>query len=260
MSKAHVEDNVVPEFTDDSRELFIRASKSGPVDRARIENQIVENHLGLARALASRFASRGPERDDLYQVAYLGLVKAVRRFDVSKGVPFVAFATPTILGELKRHFRDKGWMVRPPRWVQELQAQIRQTVDDLMQSRTVPPSDAELAELLDTKVARIREARGARGCYAPRSIDAPSGTTGISMGETLSVDSDAYALIDDLVSLGPACQELSEEDRRLLGLRFVEDRTQQAIAQELGISQMQVSRRLQRILDQLRMRMSTEAS
>lgn len=220
-------------------------------ERADLENTIVTEHLSMARSLANRFAGRGPERDDLYQVAYLGLVKAARRYDPDKG-SFASFAAPTVLGELKRHFRDRGWMVRPPRWVQELQVEIRRITEDRLQAHSDPPSDEELARLLDTDVGRIREARGARGCFAPRSIDTAPSEAARPLAESLAVEDRSFELAEDLASLGPACRRLDEADRRLLCLRFVEDRTQQDIADELGISQMQVSRRLRQIFDRLR--------
>lgn len=213
----------------------------------------------MARAIAHRFTGRGPERDDLLQVAYLGLVKAAQRYDPSQG-GFSSFAAPTVRGELKRHFRDRGWMVRPPRWIQELQVEIRTVTDTHVQEFGDPPSDQLVADTLATPIARIREARGARGCYTPRSFDAPAQDSGRSIGETITVTEDGYELVDDLASLSPACHELDSADRELLRMRFFEERTQQDIADELGISQMQVSRRLSRLLAHLREQMPLDAA
>lgn len=240
------------QFVDSDQKTTRRltAARQAPaVERAQIENDVVSRHLGLARGLAHRFAGRGPEQDDLEQVAYLGLVKAVRRYEPGKGA-FTAYATPTILGELKRYFRDRGWMVRPPRWIQELQAEIRVETVARPDSRDV--SDLDLARRLKTDRSRVREARAASGCYSPRSIDAPSPGSTRPMAETLTVDGDEFKLVEELASLAPACRMLSEEDRELLRLRFFEDLTQQEIADRVGISQMQVSRRLKRVLDTLR--------
>lgn len=215
------------------------------------EHHLVTEHLGLARAIAERFTGRGPEKDDLQQVAYLGLVKAARRYDPGQG-SFTTFAVPTVTGELKRHFRDRGWMVRPPRWVQELQADVREIVETYEQRFGTSPDDAEIAARLDTSPRRVREARGARGCFAPRSIDAPTQEWGPPVHETVATVDPGYGAIDDRLTLAPAYRKLTDDDRALLSMRFIDERTQQDIADELGVSQMQVSRRLSRIMSQLR--------
>lgn len=215
------------------------------------EHQIVTDHLGLARAIATRFTGRGPDRDDLFQVAYLGLVKAARRYDPHQG-SFSSFAAPTVLGELKRYFRDRCWTVRPPRWVQELQIEIGPIIDAHLQEHGTSPSDEQIAAHLDTSVERVREARAARGCFTPRSFDTPVHESGRPLYETVPVAEDGYELVEDVTSLIPAYRGLDDDDRALLHMRFVEERTQQSIADELGISQMQVSRRLSRLLERLR--------
>ncbi|MGC5627558.1 sigma-70 family RNA polymerase sigma factor [Georgenia sp. Z1344] len=217
-------------------------------------------HLGLARALARRFRGRGPEPEDLEQVAYLGLVKAVRGFDAGRG-SLAAYATATILGELKRHFRDGGWMVRPPRPVQELQIEIRGVVDEHLQRHASPPSDAELARSLGHDVHAVREARAAVGCFAPQSIDAAPGPGTRPIGEDLpAADDGAFERVEELASLAPLRGRLTGSDRVLLRMRFVEEHTQQEIADVLGVSQMQVSRRLGRVLATLRLAAGTPAA
>lgn len=220
------------------------------------EHDLITDHLGLARALAARFAGRGPEQDDLIQVAYLGLVQAAQRYDPERGT-FASFATPTIVGEVKRHFRDRGWMVRPPRWIQELQIQAREVVDDHLQSESAPPDDATIADELHTTTGRVREARNARGCFDAKSFDTPVRATGRPLSETLASDDVDFHRVDDLITLRPAYRDLSASDRDLLKKRFVDDRTQADIADSLGISQMQVSRRLKGLMVTLRSSMTS---
>lgn len=224
------------------------------------DDEAVIEHLGLARTLARRFRGRGPEPEDLEQVAYLGLVKAVRGFDADRG-SLAAYATATILGELKRHFRDGGWMVRPPRPVQELQLAIRHAVDEHIQRCGAPPGDAELARTVGQDIRDVREARAAVGCFAPQSIDESPGPDARPMSEDLPADDDgAFDRVEELASLTPLGSRLDDADRALLRMRFFEERTQQDIADVLGISQMQVSRRLSRVLASLRLAAGTPAT
>lgn len=222
-------------------------------------HRVILDHLALARAMAGRYAGRGVDRDDLTQVAYLGLVKAARRYDPERG-GFAAFAAPTVTGELKRHFRDAGWMVRPPRWIQELQVEIRELIDQSLQESGAMLDDRGIAARLKIEVGRVREARGARGCFAPHSLDAP--TLGVERPphESLADLEDAFECLADRASLGAACRRLCAEDQLLLRLRFVDERSQQSIADELGFSQMQVSRRLKRILAELRSAVLADAA
>lgn len=230
----------------------VRDAHSRTTGHPVTDEAAVTAHLGLARSLARRFRGRGPETEDLEQVACLGLVKAVRSFDAGRG-SLPAYATATILGELKRYFRDGGWMVRPPRHVQELQGQVRHAVEEHLQRYGSPPSDSELAERLNEDLADVREARGAVGCYAPRSIDVGIGADARPLREELPAEDDgAFERVDELASLASLRRTLSDADRALLRMRFFEERTQQHIADELGISQMQVSRRLTKLLTHLR--------
>jgi RNA polymerase sigma-B factor len=245
--------------TDDTAAMLAAAAAASPEERARIEDEVVRLHLGLARHLAGRYAGRGVDRDDLVQVANFALVKAIRGFRHDRG-EFVPFATVTILGEIKKHFRDHCWSVRPPRRIQQMQADITAASERRLQSDSRAPLVAEIAQEIDASESDVREAMAARGCFSPTSLDQPMREDGQPLGETLRWDEPAYAFIDDWVTVGPLCQDLSDDERELLRLRFVEDRTQQEIADIVGVSQMQVSRRLSKLLEQLRVRASADAA
>jgi len=203
---------------------------------------LVLEHLSLATALARRFANRGVDADDLEQVARLALVKAAKRYDPDHG-PFPPFATATIQGELKRHFRDRAWMVRPPRRVQEIQALI--TSEQLPELTTA--NLEEMAERLGVAPDDLRDAAVARGCFHPDSMD------DVSHGRRELVHEDDHLeFIDEWLTVARPLRELERESRELLHWRFVDEMTQQAIADRLGISQMQVSRRLSKVLSSLR--------
>lgn len=207
------------------------------------QHVLILDHLSFAARLARGYRGRGVDADDLEQVAYLALVKAAAGFDEDRGA-FAAFATATIRGELKRHFRDRAWGVRPPRRVQELQARLSAEHDgtDITTAQV-----ARLSERLGVPARDLTEAVAARGCYAPDSIDAAA-DAGHEMGGT-----DARLdLVDDWVTFTHLCRDLSRQDRQLLQWRFVDDLTQQEIANQLGISQMQVSRRIAALLARLR--------
>ena len=242
---------------DETAELLESAAAAGPVERAALEDEVVRRHLGLARHLAGRYAGRGVDRDDLVQVANFALVKAIRGFHHDRG-EFVPFATVTILGEIKKHFRDHCWSVRPPRRIQQMQADITAASERRLQNDSRTPLVAEIAQEIDASESDVREAMAARGCFSPTSLDQPMREDGQPLGETLRWDEPAYAFIDDWVTVGPLCQDLTDDERELLRLRFVEDRTQQEIADLVGVSQMQVSRRLSKLLEQLRVRASVD--
>jgi RNA polymerase sigma-B factor len=216
-----------------------------------LEDEIVRRHLGLAKHLASRYFGRGADREDLIQVASFALVKAIRGFDRTKG-EFVPFATVTIRGEIKKYFRDSCWGVRPPRRIQQLQAGISRATERRLQADSRAPGHADLADDLGTDVSEIREALSARGCFSPASLDQPSRADDQPLGHNLPVEERAYDFIEHWVTVGPLCEQLDDDERELLRLRFVEDKTQQEIATLIGVSQMQVSRRLAALLQTLR--------
>jgi RNA polymerase sigma-B factor len=215
-------------------------------DRA-IRNEIVEEYAPLAYGCARRFANRGEPIDDLRQVALLGVLKAVERFDPERGLPFAAFAVPTVLGELRRHFRDKGWMMRVPRRLQELHLRIDDVVTALAQKLGRPPTPKEVAEAADVSEEQILEAMEAGYCYRPSSIDAAApGTEPVA--STLGETDRRLRSVEDRATLAHLLQRLSPRERRVVYLRYFEDCTQSEIAKEIGVSQMHVSRLLSRSL------------
>lgn len=243
--------------SDDTSALIEAAAKAGPAERAALEDEVVRRHLGLARHLAGRYAGRGIDREDLVQVANFALVKSIRGFHHDRG-EFVPFATVTILGEIKKYFRDHGWGVRPPRRIQQLQADISAASERIFHAEGHAPDAAEIAKELGAERADVDEAMAARGCFSPTSLDQPVRDGGQPLGETIRWDESAYSFIDDWVTVGPLCEGLEDDERELLRLRFVEDRTQQEIATLVGVSQMQVSRRLAKLLEQLRTKAAVE--
>ncbi|MGI4894346.1 MAG: sigma-70 family RNA polymerase sigma factor [Janthinobacterium lividum] len=220
---------------------------------------LVLDHLDLARALAARYRDKGEDRDDLVQVAFLGLIKAAHAYREGAGSSFVAYAVPTITGELRRHFRDHGWNVRPPRRLQELRARVRVLERELERGGAVLPAPEDvLARGLDVSVTELREARRAAAAYSAVSLDAPSGPGGLTVGERLEDGGDEVGRVDDLTSLAPALAALDERDRHILALRFTAEATQAEIAAAVGLSQVQVSRRLAAVLAALRQRMTAD--
>lgn len=241
-----------------TRRALDEAAHGSPLERLTLQNGVVTEYTPMARRLARRYRGRGVEDNDLEQVAELGLVKAVRRFDPDRR-SFAAYAVPTVLGELRRHFRDKAWAIRPTRSVQELQAAVTSARDALREQEQHPATDAEVADRLGVDVAEVREADAAHDAYAPQSLDRPSPVDGLPGHEHVGGDDDAFDAVDRLQTAVPALRSLCDDDRHLLELRFGEELTQREIGAELGISQMQVSRRLAAVLDRVRDRMgSTE--
>jgi RNA polymerase sigma-B factor len=235
--------------------LWTRVSGSAREDeRARLREQIVLVNMSLAHAVARRYASRGISLEDLEQVACLGLVKAVRGFDPGVGKDFVSYASPTVSGEVKRHFRDLGWMVRPPRRVQDLQARINSLVADSAPSQAAVERPADIAEALGVDQAQVVEAMTCRGAFAPMSLDAPLGESGSSssLGDLLTSPRSDYDHVENALVLSRALASLSSRELLILQRRFWDNRTQLEIGEEVGLSQMQVSRILARILTSLR--------
>jgi len=236
--------------TVDTYERFTEYRRTG--DRA-LRNELVEEHMRLAEFLARRFAHRGEAADDLRQVALVGLLKAVERFEPDRGLQFSSFATPTITGELKRYFRDRGWAVRVPRRVQELHLELDRTVNELSQEFGRPPTPAEIAQRAGVLEEDVLESMEAGSLYRLASIDA-----GRSDDETASnpaqrlgeLDSELVA-VDNRVAVGEMLAVLPEREQRIVYLRFFEGLTQSEIAEQIGISQMHVSRLLVRSLETL---------
>ena len=220
-------------------------------DRA-IRDRLVEAHMGLAEYLARRFTNRGEPLDDLLQVASLGLLKAVDRFDPDRGLEFSTYATPTIVGELKRHFRDKGWAVRVPRRVQELHLRLGTVVSTLSQELGRSPTIPEIAHFAKVSEEEVVEAIEAGHAYRFTSLDAPSGEDDSALSNQLGVEDQALIDSEHRVALSPLIARFPARERMILHLRFFEGMTQSEIASRLGISQMHVSRLLARSLAQLR--------
>jgi RNA polymerase sigma-B factor len=241
------------ERTEVTMRLLRQAVDAPPDERAALHERVVRLNMPLARDLASRYRGRGIAVDDLQQVAYLGLVKAVRRFDPRHGVGFLSFAYPTIRGELRRYFRDAGWTVRPPRRIQELQSRVWAAEAGLFQRLGRSPRPAEVAEALGVDEDQVVEALASDGCFTPVSLDAPSreDATG-SVADALGGDEPGYDLAELRMLLGDALDTLCERDRLIVERRFVRGWTQDAIGRELGVTQMQVSRLLTRITRDLR--------
>ncbi|MDQ1437950.1 MAG: polymerase sigma-B factor [Acidimicrobiaceae bacterium] len=214
-------------------------------------DDLVQRHLGLAQSLASRYANRGETLDDLIQVAMIGLVRAAERFSEDRGIQFSTFATATILGELKHHFRDTRWSIHVPRSVQEAYLRVKEATDGLNQDLGRSPSLTEMAERAGLTEEQVVQALEAGLAFRMASLDAPmeDGTTAADYAAAESTDLDA---VEQRHLLGPLVERLPERERRILELRFAMDLTQREIAVLLGMSQMHVSRLLARTLAQLR--------
>jgi RNA polymerase sigma-B factor len=236
-----------------SRELLRAAAEtSDEQTRRMLLDEVVVLNVELAWSIALRYRSRGIPLEDLRQVACLGLIKAARGFDPTVGTAFIAYCVPTIRGEIKRYFRDHGWTVKPPRRVQELQAQIKMAEPELSTALGRPPRPSELAEHLGEQICDVIEALSVNGCFTPSSLDRPvSEDSSMSIGDLLGSDDDDKVAAEARVMLAPAVRRLSERDRKILMLRFFRGWTQSEIAEELGVTQMQVSRLLARILRDL---------
>ncbi len=229
-------------------------------ERAELTERVVELNLGLCDAMASRYTDRGAERDDLVQVARLALVLAVRRYRPQEGRPFVAFAIPTITGELKRHFRDHCWMVRPPRPVQELRTRARVQARELEQRLGRQPDPSELRDELGVDAEGLREAFVPDGSYRPWSLDAPrDDINGEPVGSTVADPHDAIEGLTDQLTLRRLIRGLGERERLIVKWTFEDGHSQRTIGERLGISQMSVSRLLRQVLDQFRHDLSAAA-
>ena len=219
----------------------------------RLRAEVVVLNMGVARAIAHRYRQRGLAEDDLVQAAYVGLVKAANGFDPCHERDFLSYAVPTVTGEVKRYFRDFGWTVRPPRRVQELQGQIAKLSSELTHKLGRSPRPSEVADALDLDVEVVIEALAADGAFTPASLDVPVGEDGAAtLGDLMPHEDAEFASAEARVVLGPAVRQLAPRDRRILELRFFHGWTQEQIARDIGVTQMQVSRLLSRILKDLR--------
>lgn len=240
----------MPTDREQLRETFRRYADTRDLT---LRDQLVEAHMGLAAYLARRFANRGQPLEDLTQVAALGLLKAVERFDPSLKVEFSTYATTTIVGELKRYLRDRGWAVRAPRRMQELYLTLSRVVDPLGQELGRSPTIGELAAEVGASEEEVLEALEAGQAYRFASLDAPrSEGEGDTVGEAMGGEDDELARAEQRALLAPMLAHLPARQRQIVHLRFFEGLTQSEIARRLGISQMQVSRLLSRSVAQMR--------
>ncbi|MGN6575414.1 MAG: SigB/SigF/SigG family RNA polymerase sigma factor [Nocardioides sp.] len=236
-----------------TRLLTQAARETDPVERKRLQDEVVVMHMGLARAIAARYRGRGIADEDLVQAATMALLKAARKFDPDNGAEFLTYAVVTMKGEVKRQFRDFGWMVRPPRPIQKMQADVSRAESELTQTLGRSPRVREVAEHLNVSEDDVLEALSADGCYTPTSLDLPVGEQGTGvLGDTLPGEDSAIDEAEARIMLMPAVKALPERDRKVLYLRFFKQQTQSQIAEEIGVTQMQVSRILSRVLGQLR--------
>jgi RNA polymerase sigma-B factor len=221
-------------------------------DRA-LRNQLVEEHMRLAEFLARRFSHRGESPDDLRQVALVGLLKAVERFEPDRGLQFSSFATPTITGELKRHFRDRGWAVRVPRRVQELHLELERTVAELTQELGRPPTPAEMAQRAGVLEEDVLESMEAGSLYRLASLDSSRSDddSAPNAAERLGELDEELGAVENRVAVGEMLALLPDREQKIVYLRFFEGLTQSEIAEQIGISQMHVSRLLARSLETL---------
>ncbi|OMI33611.1 SigL-like sigma factor [Streptomyces sparsogenes DSM 40356] len=239
-----------------SKTLFERleALEEGTHEYAYVRNTLVELNLALVKFAASRFRSRSEPMEDIVQVGTIGLIKAIDRFQLSRGVEFPTFAMPTIVGEIKRFFRDTSWSVRVPRRLQELRLDLAKAGDELAQRLDRAPTAAELAERLGITTAEVIEGMAASNAYTASSLDAQpeEDDSEGALADRIGYEDHGLEGIEYVESLKPLIANLSPRDRKILSLRFVANMTQSEIGDELGISQMHVSRLLSRTLVRLR--------
>ena len=243
---------------DRTRELFRRFKEQGD---AEARDQLIVNHINLVRFLASKFKNRGESLEDLIQVGTIGLIKAIDRFDPDRGLEFTTYATPTIMGEIKRHFRDKGWSVRVPRRLQELSAKVNQATDELTNQLQRSPSVAEIADYLGSSVDEVLEAMESSSAYS--SVPLEGGGSGEddespSVIDHYATEDPDLAASDDRIVLEQAIADFSPREQEIIKMRFELGLTQVEIAEREGISQVQVSRLLRRALRRLQDKIDPE--
>lgn len=241
-----------------THELFRRYKEEGDVEA---REKLVMSHMNLVRFLANKFKNRGEPLDDLIQVGYLGLLKAIDRFDPSRGLEFTTYATPTIMGEIKRHFRDKGWSVRVPRRLQELSAKVNQATDVLTTELQRSPKIEEIAEYLDASVDEVLEAMESSSVYSSVPLEGTGNNDNDDAPSVLdryATEDSALNFTDDRLIIEEALKGFSPREREVIDLRFLQGMTQIEIAEQLGISQVQVSRLLRRTLKKIQDKIDPE--
>ena len=235
---------------DSDRDLLRRYHEGGDTSA---REELVQRHLPLVRSLARRYAGRGESLEDIEQVGAIGLIKAIDRYELSRDVALTTYATPNVVGEIKRHFRDKGWAIRIPRGLQELNAKMSSTIERLTAKLGHSPSIAEIALELQTTPEQVLEAMEAGSAYAPVSLSAgPSGEGELDPMETIGTEDTNFERTEQRASLEPALELLPDREREILRMRFEDGLTQTQIADQVGVSQMHVSRLIRKSLARMR--------
>jgi RNA polymerase sigma-B factor len=240
----------MPERND--RELLRRYHEQGDL---QAREQLIEQYMSLVRSLARRYSYRGEQLEDLVQIGAIGLIKAIDRFDLDRGVELTTYATPNIIGEIKRHFRDKGWSVRVPRGLQELNVQLSRLIEQLTVQLGRSPTIPELAKAADSTDEEVLEALESGRAYSSLSLSTGGGGDSdeeLDPLESIGEEEHEYEVSEDRAVLAPGFRALDDRERRILHLRFFEGLTQSQIAQQVGISQMHVSRLIRRSLEKIR--------
>ena len=246
----------MPERND--RELLRRYHEEGDL---QAREQLIEQYMSLVRSLARRYSYRGEQLDDLVQIGAIGLIKAIDRFNLDRGVELTTYATPNIIGEIKRHFRDKGWAVRVPRGLQELNVQISKLVEQLTVQLSRSPTIAELAEAAGVEEELVLEALESGRAYSSVSLSPGASTDeegDLDPLDSLGSEDHEYEISEDRAALAPGFKVLDQRERNILHLRFFSGLTQSQIADEVGISQMHVSRLIRRSLEKIREEIAEE--
>lgn len=222
----------------------------------RVRDQLIEHHIYIAEILAKKYVNKGIDYDDLFQVASLGLIFAIDRFDISKGFEFSSFATPTIVGEIKRHFRDKSWVIKVPRRIQELSKKVNLARVELAQRLQKSPSIDEIADYLGVTSEEVIETMDASQVYSPASLDKTLDTSGddkeSSFGDMLGFEDKSFESIETMDFIKQTMEKLKEVEKKILVYRYFDKMTQIAIAEKLGVSQMTVSRIEKKIIKKFR--------
>jgi RNA polymerase sigma-B factor len=236
----------------DDKILLRRYHEDGDL---QAREQLIEQYMSLVRSLARRYSYRGEQLEDLVQIGAIGLIKAIDRFDLERGVELTTYATPNIIGEIKRHFRDKGWSVRVPRGLQELNVQLSRLVEQLTVQLSRSPTIPELAKAAGVEEEEVLEALESGRAYTSLSLSVGGGggdEDDLDPLESLGTEEHQYEVSEDRAVLAPGFKVLDERERKILQLRFFEGLTQSQIAQQVGISQMHVSRLIRRSLEKIR--------
>jgi RNA polymerase sigma-B factor len=242
--------NSGPVSAEVDRELLRRYHERGDVSA---REELVQRHLPLVRSLARRYAGRGESIEDIEQVGAIGLIKAIDRYELTRDVALTTYATPNVVGEIKRHFRDRGWAIRIPRALQELNVKMSGALERLTAKLGRSPSITELARELDATPEQVLEAMEAGSAYSPVSLSAgPSADEDLDLMEVIGREDEAFDRTEERASLEPALDTLPDREREILRMRFEEGLTQTQIAERVGLSQMHVSRLIRKSLERMR--------